>query len=229
MMGAAGEAERLAFLQQTPPWARAEPAVLRLLARGSLFVRVAALAPVFLQGDVPRDVYVVRSGAIVLALQSVDGRLLALDELRPGACFGELGVLTGRVRSACAQARVDSELLAIEARAFAAAIKADAALMHGLLVLTAERLHDTAEREVALAFMDADARVARLLLHLDRLYEQVGYITISQAELGQWTGLSRQTVAGILGRWRRRGWLTTGRGRIVLFDYQRLAAVSQRF
>ena len=41
-----------------------------------------------------------------------EGRLLALDELRPGACFGELGVLTGRVRSACAQARVHELIFA---------------------------------------------------------------------------------------------------------------------
>jgi len=77
--------------------------------------------------------------------------------------------------------------------------------------------------------MDAEARVARLLLHLDRLNERVGYITISQAELSHWAGLTRQTVAAILGRWRRRGWLTTGRGRIVLFDYARLGQISQQF
>jgi CRP-like cAMP-binding protein len=50
-----------------------------------------------------------------------------------------------------------------------------------------------------------------------------GYITISQEELAERTGQTRQTVAKALGRWRRSGWLITGRGRIMLLKHAALA------
>lgn len=217
------------MLRQTPPWAGLNDAASNLLARASSLVCVPAGAAIFMQGDAPDAVYLVRSGAVAIVLHSVDGRQLVINEARPGDCFGELSALTGQPRSASAEARADSVLLRIRDAALRDALVADPELARRLLVLTATRLQASGEREGILAFMDAEARVARLLLHLDRLYERVGYITISQAELGQWAGLSRQTVAQILSRWRRRGWLTTGRGRIVLFDYVRLGQVGQQF
>src|SRR3990172_6585042 len=66
------------------------------------------------------------------------------------------------------------------------------------------------------AFLNAEGRLARLLLQLGRKELEKGYITISQEELAERTGQTRQTVAKALGRWRRAGWLITGRGRIML-------------
>jgi CRP-like cAMP-binding protein len=73
-----------------------------------------------------------------------------------------------------------------------------------------------------LAFLDAHARLARVLLELDRQNEERGDITISQEELAQRSGLIRQTVAKTLGQWRRKGWLLTGRGQIVLLNREAL-------
>lgn len=70
--------------------------------------------------------------------------------------------------------------------------------------------------------MDASARLAQLLLQLNDQASDVGYITVSQDELARRTGLTRQTVAKSLGRWRRLGWLLTGRGKIVLLNLKAL-------
>ena len=73
------------------------------------------------------------------------------------------------------------------------------------------------------------ARLARILLKLELQTDAPsGYITISQQGLAQRTGLTRQTVAKILGRWRRAGWLITGRGRIVLLNQKALRQVEQQ-
>jgi CRP-like cAMP-binding protein len=67
--------------------------------------------------------------------------------------------------------------------------------------------------------MDAPSRLARVLLQLSEQERQNQVLlTISQEELAQHVGATRQTVAGILGRWRRRGWIITGRGKIMLVD-----------
>jgi CRP-like cAMP-binding protein len=54
-----------------------------------------------------------------------------------------------------------------------------------------------------------------------------GYLTLSQDELAQRSGLTRQTVTTILGGWRRRGWLLTGRGHIVLLNRHELSLLDQ--
>jgi CRP-like cAMP-binding protein len=59
-------------------------------------------------------------------------------------------------------------------------------------------------------------------------YSEDGYVTISQAELAQRTGMTRQTVAKALGKWRRAGWLITGRGRIVVLDHHKLEQLGQQ-
>jgi hypothetical protein len=41
------------------------------------------------------------------------------------------------------------------------------------------------------------------------------------------TGLIRQTVAKALGKWRRAGWLITGRGRILLLNHSALAELEK--
>ena len=91
-----------------------------------------------------------------------------------------------------------------------------------MLEMTANRLQMSGKRESALAFMDAQARLARLLLELEEQEQDKGYVTISQEELAHHTGLIRQTVAKALGKWRRMGWLITGRGRILILNRKAL-------
>lgn len=216
-------------LRQFPLCAEiSEPAAM-ILARSAAPRRVAQGDYLFLRGEASGAVFLLVVGTVGIVLTSADGRELVINELHAGDCLGELGVLTRQPRSASAVARSDCELLVVPGQALWEALTADPGLARRLLVMTAARLHASSEREGVLAFMDAEARIARLLLYLDRLNERTGYVTISQAELGHWAGLTRQTVAAILGRWRRRGWLATGRGRIVVFDYARLGKVGQQF
>ena len=102
-------------------------------------------------------------------------------------------------------------------------------LARRILDLTANRLRGSSERESALAFLDAQARLARLLLQLEEQAAEKGYVTISQEELAQRTGQTRQTVAKALGRWRRAGWLITGRGHIMLLRREAFAQLEQEW
>ena len=90
-------------------------------------------------------------------------------------------------------------------------------------------MRGSSERESALAFLDAQARLARLLLQLEQEAPEKGYVTISQEELAQRTGQTRQTVAKALGRWRRAGWLITGRGHIMLLKRSAFAQLEQEW
>jgi len=181
----------------------------------------------FSQGDEADAFYLVCSGRIALGLDSADGRELVINEMHPGDGFGELGLITGEPRSTSAVASEASIVLVILRRDFMVVLESEPALARNLLQTMASRLSTASEREGALAFLNAPSRLAKVLVQLDRKASTLGYITISQEELGSRVGLARQTVAELLGKWRRAGWILTGRGKIVLLNRAALRRVAE--
>lgn len=212
----------LNFLANVPLFKGLSEASLLSLAQECTLKRVDKGDVLFLQADPSDAAYIVRSGKISIVLNSSDGREMVINEMQAGDLFGELGILTKKSRSTSAIARTKSEVLVIPSRAFRKAIESELGVALRLLEITADRLQMSGQRESALAFLDAQARLARLLLELEMQEHQKGYVTISQDELAQRTGLIRQTVAKALGKWRRAGWLITGRGRILILNRKAL-------
>ncbi|MFA9406580.1 MAG: Crp/Fnr family transcriptional regulator [Anaerolineales bacterium] len=180
----------------------------------------------FQQTDPARAVYLVQSGCITIYLSTVDGRELVINEMVPGDCFGELSLITGQPRSTSAMAREYSRLIVIPNDVFQSGLDKEPELLTRILMTTASRLRVSSERESALAFLDSSARIARVLLNLDQQAGENGTVTITQEELAQHVGLTRQTVAKTLGEWRGRGWVETRRGKILILNDQALLEIS---
>jgi CRP/FNR family transcriptional regulator, cyclic AMP receptor protein len=229
-MKARGEmfSEILVFLRSMRLFSQLSESSILALARASRFHRVDKGKILFFQVDPSESAYIVRSGQISIMLNSIDGREMVINEMRAGDLFGELGVLTNKNRSTSAKARSKSELLIIPGKILSSIVDSDPHFARSVLEVTASRLQTSGEREGALAFMDAQARLARLLLELDQQEKERDYITISQNELADRTGLIRQTVADALGKWRRKSLVITGRGRIVLLDRKALEEIENQ-
>ncbi len=225
--GEAGS-EILKFLKSISVYSELSESSALILSRACRFQQIKKGEILFFQWDESEFAYIVRSGIISIILNSPNGRDMVINEMRTGDMFGELGILTKQPRSTSAMARTDCELLVIPCPAFLRIVDAEPQLARRLLDITASRLQRSGEREGALVFMDAQARLARLLLDLDKQEHEKGYITISQDELAHHTGLIRQTVAKALGKWRRDGWLITGRGRIMLLNHKALAELENK-
>jgi CRP/FNR family cyclic AMP-dependent transcriptional regulator len=217
------------FLEDLQLFAGLAEASLLSLARASRFVQVEKGQFIFFQADPAEKVYIVRSGLVSIVLGSPDGREMVINEMRPGDLFGEVGVLTRQPRSTSAVVRAGGVLLELPSKDFLGILGSEPALARRILDMTANRLRGSSERESALAFLDAQARLARLLLQLEQQAPEKGYVTISQEELAQRTGQTRQTVAKALGRWRRAGWLITGRGHIMLLNRDALVRLEQEW
>jgi CRP/FNR family transcriptional regulator, cyclic AMP receptor protein len=211
------------FLKKVLLFSGISASSLQTLAEGIKVLRVKKGQFIFLQDENCEKSYIVRSGKISILLESQDGRKLVINEMHAGDFFGEVGILTNQTRSSSAVARVDSEVMVLPQNAFLKVLSNEPALVRQLLEMSMNRLRESTERESALAFLNANGRLARLLLQLAHQELQKGYITISQEELAERTGQTRQTVAKALGKWRRSGWLITGRGRIMLLNYDALA------
>jgi CRP/FNR family cyclic AMP-dependent transcriptional regulator len=209
----------ISFLRGVPLFEGLNETGLTSLALVGRIRRLSKGTILFDQASHADHAYVVRSGCIDLVLSTPDGRELVINSMRQGDIFGELGVLTGESRSAGAVAREPSEIVSIPRDEFLAELEKEPKLMRRMLETTSQRLRMSSERESALAFMDAPSRLARVLLQLsEQERRDQDLLTISQEDLAQHVGATRQTVAGILGRWRRRGWIITGRGKIMLVD-----------
>jgi len=229
-MKARGESgsEILKFLKSISIYSELRESSATALSRACKFQKIRKGEILFFQSDESEFAYIVRSGIISIVLNSPNGRDMVINEMRAGDMFGELGILTKQPRSTSAMARTDSELLVIPCQAFLRIVADEPQLARHLLDITASRLQRAGEREGALVFMDAQARLASLLLDLDKQEHEKGYITISQDELAHHTGLIRQTVAKALGKWRRDGWLITGRGRIMLLNHKALEELKNK-
>jgi len=224
MMKSKGESvsASLSFFANIPLFSNLSEAALLSLVR-ECRIKLAEKGDVlFFQSDPSESAYVVREGNISIILNSPDGREMVINEMQGGDLFGELGILTKKPRSTSAIARTKSKLYVIPHQTFLTIIEQEPHFAFRLLEITAARLQMSGKRESALAFMDAQARLARLLLELEEQEAEKGYVTISQEELAHRTGLIRQTVAKALGRWRRSGWLITGRGRILILNRKAL-------
>ncbi len=206
------------FLRRLPLFEGASETLLSILEKAAFTRQMPKGSCLFFRNDPADAFYLLQSGEFNITLMSLDGRELVINEIHPGDFFGELGLLSGEPRSADAVARQPSTVVGIPRLAFLEAVEAEPKLALRILEVTARRLSRTSDFQSALAFLDAQARLARVLLDLDKQNEKKGYITISQEELAQRSGLIRQTVAKTLGQWRRDGWLLTGRGNIVLLN-----------
>lgn len=212
----------LQFLRGLPLFSGVSQASLAELARAAQIKLVHRGTLIFFQDDPALDVFFVWRGAIAIQLEDSEGRELILNQMSPGDCFGELGTLTGQPRSTGAEAIVDSEVLLIPGSIFRKMLNQESEMMMRLLQVTAQRLQNSGRREEALAFQNAEQRLAQKLISLDQLSGEKGKITFFQEELARRAGITRQTAATILGQWRTKGWLLTGRGYIVLLNRNEL-------
>lgn len=219
--------DRRDYLASIPLFEGINEGALEILSQSSRVRWLEKGETLFTQTDPADTVYIVRSGCISIFLATPDGRELVINEMHPGECFGELSLITDQTRSTGAMARESSEIIVLTHDRFMEGLETEPELMRRVLETTAQRLRVSSERESALAFLDSAARIARVLLQLDRQAEAKGAVNITQEELAQYVGMARQTVAKTLGEWRRAGWVRTGRGRIEIVDRTALADVTE--
>jgi CRP/FNR family transcriptional regulator, cyclic AMP receptor protein len=213
------------FLAQLSLFSNLKEDAIHAMAQAGMFITIKKGQFIFLQTDPADKFFILVTGAVSILLDCADGREMVINEMQPGDFFGELGILTGKTRSTSAVAHKNSELLAIPHQAFLSILESEPLFARRILDTVAQRLRNSSQRESALAFMDAQARLARILLLLNELAVEKGYVTISQDELAHRTGMTRQTVAKTLGKWRRAGWVITGRGHIMLLRHDELAKI----
>src|ERR671936_1674381 len=184
---------------------------------------------VFHEGDHSDACYVVRSGDLRVTREHSDGRAIALATLGPGDIFGELAMLDGEARSASVETLTDAELLALPAADVRRLLADHPGISVKLIAALTRRLRETNERVARQSFQTVPSRVAGVLSQLiaeETAAEGRHGVTVrmTQADLAQLAGTSRESVSRFLATLERAGVVQVGRGRVTVVEPRRLRA-----
>lgn len=182
----------------------------------------------FDEGDQGDRLYIVVEGKVKLGHTAPDGRENLIAVLGPGEMVGELTLFDPGPRTATATAVAPSRLLMLEHSALMGLIDARPELAKHMLRALAQRLRRTNEALADLVFSDVPGRVAKALLDLaDRFGERRDEGVhvphdLTQEELAQLVGASRETVNKSLADFVSRGWIRLEGRAVLLLDVDRL-------
>jgi CRP-like cAMP-binding protein len=184
---------------------------------------------IFAEGEIGDQMYVVVAGKIKLGHAAPDGRESLMAVLGPGEIFGELSLFDPGPRTATATALTDARVLALGNTSLRPWLAGRPEVAESLLAALARRLRRTNEALADLVFSDVPGRVAKALLDLADKFGQItseGTLVkhdLTQEELAQLVGASRETVNKALADFTQRGWVRVDQREVLLVSIDRLA------
>jgi CRP/FNR family transcriptional regulator, cyclic AMP receptor protein len=213
--------QRIPYLRNLP-----KPALQRLMriTRSRTFKKGEIIIT---QKEAGSHLFIVTSGKVKIFAASKGRKQKTHAVIGKGEFFGELALLDGTIRSASAQALEDSTLTLIPKRDFKKFLQRDPGFTTLLLRTMAERLRKANETIESLLFKNVLGRVAKALVDLNEK-ERRGEsgptvpIVMTQQELAEWVGTSREPLSRALSMLRRGGLISSEQGRIEIRDLPKL-------
>ncbi|ADG86936.1 transcriptional regulator [Thermobispora bispora] len=216
------------ILMKAPLFSALDPESAAALRASITEIELSKGQTVFSEGEEGDRLYVVLEGKIKLARTSSDGRENLLSVLGPGEMFGELSLFDPRPRTASAIALTHVRLAGLGHDDLRPWLTGRPEVAVHLLRALAQRLRRTNDVIADLVFSDVPGRVAKQLLDLaDRFGTKTEdgvrvHHDLTQEELAQLVGASRETVNKALADFAQRGWLRIEAKAVVILDRDRL-------
>ena len=221
--------ESVTLLGQVPVFETLAPDDLQHVAEVAVPRRFAAHQVIFREGDASDTCYVVRSGHARAVREHADGRTIALAHFGPGDIFGELAMFDDELRSATVETLDEVAAVALAGGDMRRLLSRHPDIAVKLVIALGRRLRAANERLARQSFQTVQSRVAVVLDGLVRQAQDEGadrrdvLVTITQADIAQLAGSSRESASRFLAVLERAGVISQGRGRITVHDPQALA------
>jgi CRP/FNR family transcriptional regulator, cyclic AMP receptor protein len=221
--------DKRAVLRDHPLFAGLGAQVIDRLAAYAHTKSIAAGTTIFEKGDPGTCLFAVCSGTVKISNHSPDGKDAVFNLINVGEIFGEIALLDGQARTAEAVALSDCELMTIDRRDFVPLVKSEPELALKLIEVLCGRLRRTSEQVEDVIFLDLPARLAKTLLWLAKRAKpsaQGSKVTITQREIGQIIGMSRESTNKQLRMWEENKWVRLERGSVILLDARPLKEIA---
>lgn len=215
-------------LRQIPLFASLESAAIERLSRA---VRPKTLKPddiLFMKGDDGEAMYIVREGTIKIVLSSESGEEIIVALLKRNDFFGVMAMLDGEPRSADAVSMGKSEIFVLGRNDFLSILQSDMNALKTILCDLSRMIRKTDDLLGDVCFFNISARLCKKLLELA---ETTGVsegksvvldIALTQKELGDMVGATRESVNKELRVLREQGLIDMEGSRIRIVDVEGL-------
>lgn len=184
---------------------------------------------IFHEGEPGDRLYIIQSGKVKLGRRSPDGRENLLTIMGPSDMFGELSIFDPGPRTSSATTVTEVRAVSMDRDALKGWIQDRPEIAEQLLRVLARRLRRTNNNLADLIFTDVPGRVAKQLLQLAQRFgtQENGALRVThdltQEEIAQLVGASRETVNKALADFAQRGWLRLEGKSVLIADSERLA------
>ena len=216
-------------IRKAPLFTALDDAASVSLLANMVSVKISKGSVLFAEGDGGDQLYVIAEGKLKLGTSSGDGRENLLSILGPGEMFGELSLFDPGPRTSTATAVTDVKLLSLGQEKLLPWLAENPKVALQLLARLAQRLRRTNEAVGDLVFSDVPGRVAKALIDLGERFgkktEEGLFVhhDLTQEELAQLVGASRETVNKALADFAGRNWLKLDGRAVLITDLERLS------
>lgn len=206
-----------------------EPAAAEALASTLESVDFPRGHVIFAEGEPGDRLYIIQSGKVKIGRKSPDGRENLLGIFGPSDMFGELSIFDPGPRTSTATTVTEVRALSMDRPALRQWIASRPEIAEQLLRVVARRLRRTNGMLADLIFTDVPGRVAKALLQLAQRFgsQEAGLLRVThdltQEEIAQYVGASRETVNKALADFAHRGWLRLEGKSVLILEPERLA------
>jgi len=220
-------------IRKAPLFTALDDAASASLLASMVSVKIPKGTILFAEGDGGDQLYVIAEGKLKLGTSSGDGRENLLSILGPGEMFGELSLFDPGPRTSTATAVTDAKLLSLGQEKLLPWLVENPKVSLQLLARLAQRLRRTNEAVGDLVFSDVPGRVAKALIDLGERFgkktDEGLYVhhDLTQEELAQLVGASRETVNKALADFAGRNWLKLVGRAVLITDFERLSKRSK--
>lgn len=217
-----------AVFQQIPLFSSLEPGVLDRLRQ---VVRPRSLKTgevLFFKGDEGDAMYLIRTGTIKIVLPSVVGEEIIVALLHENDFFGAMAMLDGMPRSADAVSMTPSDILVLGRNDFLSILQSDINALKTILCDLSRMIRKTDDLLGDVCFFNISIRLAKKLVELSETagkMEKDGIlldISLTQKELGDMVGATRESVNKALKNLREEGLIDIDGNRIRILDMEGL-------
>lgn len=203
------------------------------LGRSGQPVRLPAKFTLFRQGDPAEKCYLVQRGRLKLAKLSAAGKEAIIRYIGVGEMAAAVAVLKGRVYPVTAETVEETEVTGWDKPTFLQLLHAYPEIAVNMLGVVLERLDELQQRYLEVCSEGVEQRIARCLL---RLMQRAGSrradgvlidLPLSRQSIADYSGTTLYTVSRTLSAWGKKGWIRSGRERVLITDPHALVTLAE--
>ena len=220
---------KLSVLRKHPYFADLEPEAFDQLCRYAKHSTLKRGATIFSKGDPGNSLFAVISGTVKISISSPDGRNAILNLIGAGEIFGEIALLD-LIPLGRRYREHNCELFTIDRREFIPFVRSQPALAMKFIELLCTRIRWTSDQVEQVILQNLPGRLASALLRLTEKHNlppQGRTIAITQQEISEMVGMTRESINKQLRAWAGRDWVRLEHGAIVVLNAEMLQELAE--